>query len=80
MDYPTVDSYCNFFAQIFWHLLGLYDLMLEVRETVENIHTYIHTDLSPTFGAFLIMNNLVVLYMSVSICTQDSETDSCGII
>ena len=40
MEGPIVDSYCNLFAQIFWHLLGLYDLMLEGKETVENIHIY----------------------------------------
>ena len=39
MEDPCVDSHCGFFTQIFWHLLGLYDLMLEERETVENIHT-----------------------------------------
>ena len=40
MEDPNVNSSCNFFSQIFWHLLGLYDLMLEGRETSENIHTY----------------------------------------
>ena len=39
---PNVDIYCHSFAQIFWHPLGLYDLVLEQSETVENIHTYIH--------------------------------------
>ena len=58
---PSIDSYCNFFAQIFWNLLGLYDLMPEGRETAENIHMYM-LYLSPTFGGYLIMNTLVVLF------------------
>ena len=41
MEDPNVDSYCIFFAQIFWHLLGLYDLMLERTETA--MRTYMHT-------------------------------------
>ena len=36
---PVLTHIVNF-CTIFWHLLGLYDLMLEGRETVANIHTY----------------------------------------
>ena len=69
MEDPNVDLYCNFFC---WHLLGLSDLMLDGRETVENIHTHTHT-VFITYLWGLPYHKQFSGLVQISICTQDSK-------